>query len=167
MVKIHQAFFFIFLIEKVNCFSEEQKERSQTIFLEGCGGGLFYSVNYENLLIRIKEKVRLGLRFGYSANPFLKQGELINHFMFCFPCVLGRDVVKAELTFCYTLFHTPYRESTKFTNFYIPGIGFRIHEKFGKFNFRLGFSPLIIPEGLIFNNPVFMAFGYISFGYSF
>lgn len=170
MVKIYQAFIVMLLIATINCFSEEQKERDQTIFLELGGTGIFYSLNYENLFANIKDRVRIGFRIGYCFLPSNDNLLYENHLLFYIPFILGKKKSKLEMNLGYIIVLLSYKESSDSFPILSPGIGYRYNSKSGRFNFRTGACGLFLPADRGFGQNeafYFLPTIYLSFGYSF
>jgi hypothetical protein len=171
MFKIFNAFKVIILISILNCFSETGKDHNQTIFLELGGGGIFYSINYENLFAG-NDIVRIGARFGFCILPSKGNMKYEDHLMFFIPLVLGSKASKLELNVGLIRCHAKFKESSDSYPIITPGIGYRYKKRGKRFNFRIGFCPLIVfDEPSYFypdtESPYFLPSGYLSFGYSF
>ncbi len=135
------------------------QERKNSIFLEGGGAGLWYSVNYEyRIPVRLNQRLALG--GGISMIPvwaphyigIASASYLVGH----------KNIFEFGISPAYMFTDEEFWVSAR--------IGYR-YEASGGFQFRIGFSPIYgkfaetgLPE---YNGKGFLPWGYLSVGYTF
>ncbi|MFN3999951.1 hypothetical protein [Algoriphagus sp.] len=155
----------LFLVTTNSMAQDEQRSRSQTVYLEVLGNGLIYSLNYDT---RFSNSVKgLGGRAGIGHMAI--NGDRLTTFPFLVNYLFGRDKHYFEVGAGATLL-----TASAFSNFgpvdsresgsaFIGtmSLGYRLEPLNGGFSFRAGITP-------IFDRKSFFPFWpQISFGYAF
>ncbi len=156
---------FIILFSQVsNVLSQEQKANN-SVYIELGGNGLYYSVNYERILLRTGF-ANYALRGGMS---FFKMNT--NRNIFSWPLelnvIFGQKKSHIEFAPGYTLIHESELGENHFGSILFLRIGYRYQKSTKGFIFRVGFTPYTDFLIDFWDTPQLSLWGGISVGYAF
>ncbi|MFT7621757.1 MAG: hypothetical protein ACI9WU_000922 [Myxococcota bacterium] len=165
---------------------EEDRTANSTIFLEGLGPGVLYSINYERLVL---DPLAVRVGFSYFSFSATSGSETASAGFFMIPITAsyvglysgshGLEVGGGATLFYATLASSGVGLSTTGSGVAAYGtahVGYRVHPLDGGFNFRIGLMALFGPgfggtstdsDGQLQADFGVAPWGYLSLGYSF
>ena len=128
-----------------NSFSQNESIKKNTVSLELAGSGLFYSVNYDRLIV-IDEKIRFSATTSIWYLPKIEQLSDFQSFAginLSFNTLIGKKTHFAELGFGLSYINMKQENGKMYHTTYLPiRIGYRYQKDEGGLFGRVSFMPL-------------------------
>ena len=162
--KIKYVLMSIYLFCAMSVFAQEGKSYN-SVYCELGGNGLYYSINYERLILKSKI-ANYGLRGGIAFFTINTNRDLLS-FPFEFNIIFGQNKSHIEFAPGYTLIHEHQVDEKNWGSILFLRLGYRYQKGSGGFVFRAGFTPYT--DFLIdyWDTPQLSLWFGISAGYSF